>query len=516
MLKKYRKNIIHVTPFKKLLLCFVIFLTLFVFPPSPAYAFSSELEELLGVTVGDLPKTVIGLFDLLVNYETLEEFGAPEERISFGERLCNPAKAVFEDISIDQPQQSIVRFGYNYDSVRYMKLFYNITAMSVEHFPKCMTGFFGDAASGVCGILAGTRPAACRMLGPLGHLFGYRAYNPFNGGLLGIVSILGRATQERPPLDPVYFAQDTLQRVPFAGKALAQYTGPFGGGIINNVLEVWKVARGLAFAFMSVIMLIVGIMIATRRKISAQASVTLQYAIPRVVISMILIAFSYPIGATITTIAWQLAKYAPYFVWNTLKPYVFAGWSDGFLVQASLAAPILATVAATVLVLILLNLALMMIPLLGWSIMIFLWLSVLGILAFFFIKALIIYIKMVIMVITAPFTFAMYAIPGNDDKLSMWFKKMISLGLGLVALAGTFAVSGLVGLIFFNSITNVDLTGDTNMDKVITALVRLLLGGVAYLGPLCIGIWYAIKMPERVEVAIMGKDASKKAQKKVG
>ena len=76
--------------------------------------------------------------------QTSYAFFAPWEKIltaieAAPERLCSPAQALFTDIAIDQPQQSIVRFGYNYDTVRFLKIFYNVFGVSPDNAVRCVT-----------------------------------------------------------------------------------------------------------------------------------------------------------------------------------------------------------------------------------------------------------------------------------------------------------------------------------------------------------------------------------------
>ncbi len=81
-----------------------------------------------------------------------------------------------------------------------------------------------------------------------------------------------------------------MQKVPgLQNTAFAATSYPAWG--LELVLSLWETSRDLAYGIISVIMLVIGIMIITRKRISPQAVVTVQTALPRVIISILLINF---------------------------------------------------------------------------------------------------------------------------------------------------------------------------------------------------------------------------------
>lgn len=95
------------------------------------------------------------------------------------------------------------------------------------------------------------------------------------------------------PADFGLWLADTGQTLGFIPKqAYAQGIG-FSG--LMPLLPIWKAFRNIAYLLMAVVMMVLGFMIMFRKKIDPKTVVTAQNAIPRVIIALILITFSYAI-----------------------------------------------------------------------------------------------------------------------------------------------------------------------------------------------------------------------------
>ena len=64
---------------------------------------------------------------------------------------------------------------------------------------------------------------------------------------------------------------------------------------MEPLLPIWKAFRNIAYLLMALIMIVLGFMIMFRKKIDPKTVVTAQNAIPRVIVTLILITFSYAI-----------------------------------------------------------------------------------------------------------------------------------------------------------------------------------------------------------------------------
>jgi len=80
--------------------------------------------------------------------------------------------------------------------------------------------------------------------------------------------------------------------VPGVSRAYAQGTGYTA---MKPFLEFWKVFRNLAYSLYIIMFVVVGIMIMLRTKVNAQTIITIQTALPNLLITLLLITFSYAI-----------------------------------------------------------------------------------------------------------------------------------------------------------------------------------------------------------------------------
>lgn len=100
------------------------------------------------------------------------------------------------------------------------------------------------------------------------------------------------AMYSNPPADTVAFVQDMGQNLGFMPKAYAQGVG-FSG--LAPLLGLWKAFRNIAYILLALVMVVIGFMVMFRKKIDPKTVVTVQNALPRIVITLLLITFSYAI-----------------------------------------------------------------------------------------------------------------------------------------------------------------------------------------------------------------------------
>jgi len=83
-----------------------------------------------------------------------------------------------------------------------------------------------------------------------------------------------------------------------AGIKLAQpaYAQGLGFAALDPILNTWKTFRNMAYLMFVVIFLVIGFLIMMRQKIGGQTVVTAQQAIPNIIISLLLVTFSYAIA----------------------------------------------------------------------------------------------------------------------------------------------------------------------------------------------------------------------------
>lgn len=99
---------------------------------------------------------------------------------------------------------------------------------------------------------------------------------------------------ENQPADTTQFIAYYGHKLGIVDKAYAQSTG-IGFSGLRPLMNLWIAFRNIAYGFVIVIMVMVGFMIMFRAKIDPRTVISIQSAIPRIIITLFLITFSYAI-----------------------------------------------------------------------------------------------------------------------------------------------------------------------------------------------------------------------------
>lgn len=113
------------------------------------------------------------------------------------------------------------------------------------------------------------------------------------GGAFGAAFSLIAGLYKNPPASSIEYLADIRQNLGLARPAYAQGVG---WTALRPVLEVWKIFRDLAYLFFVIIFVIVGFMIMFRKRIDPQTVIGIQNALPRIVVALLLVTFSYAIA----------------------------------------------------------------------------------------------------------------------------------------------------------------------------------------------------------------------------
>lgn len=111
-------------------------------------------------------------------------------------------------------------------------------------------------------------------------------------GLMSNMTGLMASMYSYPPARTSRFVADVAKS---AGIEPA-YAQGLGFAALDPVLDLWKKFRNLAYFFFIIMFLVIGFMIMFRSKVGGQAAITAQQAIPSILISLILVTFSYAIS----------------------------------------------------------------------------------------------------------------------------------------------------------------------------------------------------------------------------
>lgn len=138
------------------------------------------------------------------------------------------------------------------------------------------------------------RGAMCAMVGEA------CTDNPQDADKLYNKSLFGRLTSfivlpyNNPPASGITWVSKGLEN---AGLFPHVYAAQgLGFASISPLINLWKIFRDIAYMVLVVILIVIGFMIMFRMKLNPQTIITVENALPRIVISLILITFSFAIA----------------------------------------------------------------------------------------------------------------------------------------------------------------------------------------------------------------------------
>ncbi|MFC1727730.1 hypothetical protein ACFL0Y_04365 [Patescibacteria group bacterium] len=114
-----------------------------------------------------------------------------------------------------------------------------------------------------------------------------------DGALFQMAKLIG-AVYDHPPASGVRYLAHIGERLDLVKPVYAQDQG-LGWRKFDYLIPVWSAFRNVSYIFFVLMLIVLGFAIMFRVKISPQAVVTIQSVIPRIVVSLILITFSYAI-----------------------------------------------------------------------------------------------------------------------------------------------------------------------------------------------------------------------------
>jgi len=112
-------------------------------------------------------------------------------------------------------------------------------------------------------------------------------------------------SQQKIPLSQLVFRERSLSGIGYVKQKLAKFnlipeveaqSPGYGYGKLGIVQDWWKGARDFSYAILVIVTIVFAFMIMFRTKISPQTVITIQSSLPKLVITLILITFSYAIA----------------------------------------------------------------------------------------------------------------------------------------------------------------------------------------------------------------------------
>jgi len=112
------------------------------------------------------------------------------------------------------------------------------------------------------------------------------------GGAVGGLTTMMNGMYQRPIASSTTYIADVLESANVVTPAYAQ---GLGFAALDPILDLWKTFRNIAYIFFVLLFVIIGFMIMFRQKMG-QTAITAQQAIPKIIIALILVTFSYAIA----------------------------------------------------------------------------------------------------------------------------------------------------------------------------------------------------------------------------
>lgn len=143
-------------------------------------------------------------------------------------------------------------------------------------------------------IISLYQTTACSLAGEACTNNSEDSKNNFNHSLFGLMSNLITAPYRNPPASGVYWTYATLEKAGFVPKTYA--AEGIGFAALRPFMNLWKVFRDLAYILLVLVLITIGFMIMFRAKLNPQTIISVENALPKIVISLLLITFSFPIA----------------------------------------------------------------------------------------------------------------------------------------------------------------------------------------------------------------------------
>ncbi len=126
--------------------------------------------------------------------------------------------------------------------------------------------------------------------------------NPKDADRFFKLSLFGKAADLlafpylHPPASGLTWVAYKLTDVGLAPKSLAAPIGGIGLNALYPLYPIWKVFRDVSYLAIVLIMLTIGFLIMLRTKINPQTVISIENSLPKIIVSLILIALSFPLA----------------------------------------------------------------------------------------------------------------------------------------------------------------------------------------------------------------------------
>lgn len=118
--------------------------------------------------------------------------------------------------------------------------------------------------------------------------------SPQNGGAIGFMGTM-ISTLYTPPLHTADYFQNLASNFGITKKTYAQTTGT-GFQSLTPLIGIWSAFRNIVYLLLVIVFVVIGLAIMLRMKIDPRTVMTIQNQIPKIIIGILMVTFSYAIG----------------------------------------------------------------------------------------------------------------------------------------------------------------------------------------------------------------------------
>lgn len=122
--------------------------------------------------------------------------------------------------------------------------------------------------------------------------------NNLSGGALGVMGRTMGMLYTNMPLRTADYIAD----MNFIDKADAQVAGA-GNIVLSPIYPLWETSRNIAYVALIIVFVLVGVMVMLRNKVNPQTVISIQFALPGLILGLVMITLSYFLAALITDLA---------------------------------------------------------------------------------------------------------------------------------------------------------------------------------------------------------------------
>jgi hypothetical protein len=118
--------------------------------------------------------------------------------------------------------------------------------------------------------------------------------------------------------DLAYWIRDTGMTLGFIPRQVYAQQQGIGFRGLEPLLPIWRAFRNLAYLLLALAMIVVGFLVMMRKQIDPKTVVTVQNSLPRIVIALILITFSYAIVGLLVDVMYLIMAFLATIIQGTL------------------------------------------------------------------------------------------------------------------------------------------------------------------------------------------------------